>query len=419
MNTNMKRRMSWCTCLLAAAGAAGAQEEHAMAMQGALGPHPMTREASGTAWQPEATPMGGLHLMTEDWMVMAHGLVNVVADRQTGLRGDAKTMAESMFMLMGQRPWGEGTLGLRAMLSLDPAMGPRGYPLLFQSGETADGQTALVDRQHPHDAFMELAATYSHPLGEEGAVFGYVGLPGEPALGPPTFMHRFSGMLNPEAPLTHHWLDSTHVSFGVVTLGVNQGRWQFEASRFNGREPDQHRWNIEVRGLDSWSARVSFQPTPQWSMQLSHGELHSPEQLEPDVQVSRDTASVSVQARLADAPWQTTLAWGRNTKRGPQSEVRLPGWLLESSAEIGGRHTVFARFEQVDNDEWMTEDSPLHGQVFLVRKLSVGGVWEFARSGPVRWGLGALLGMPQVPAALKPVYGERPLSEMVFLQARL
>ena len=127
-------------------------------------------------------------------------------------------------MLMGQRPAGPGTLGLRAMLSLDPTQGKSGYPLLFQTGETADGETHLVDRQHPHDLFMELAASYSVPLGHEGSAFVYFGLPGEPALGPPAFMHRFSAMRNPEAPLTHHWLDSTHITFGVATVGVSRGR---------------------------------------------------------------------------------------------------------------------------------------------------------------------------------------------------
>src|SRR5207344_2673260 len=139
-------------------------------------------------------------------------------------RGDTKTFITSMLMVMADRAVGEaGTLGLRAMVSADAAFGKGGYPLLFQTGETADGQTPLIDRQHPHDLFMELAATYSVPLSATSSVFGYAGLPGEPALGPPAFMHRASGDDNPEAPISHHWLDSTHVTFGVVTLGYVLG----------------------------------------------------------------------------------------------------------------------------------------------------------------------------------------------------
>ena len=142
---------------------------------------------------------------------------------------------------------------------------------------------------------MELAASYSLPLGTDSAAFVYVGLPGEPALGPSAFMHRFSGMRNPEAPLTHHWLDSTHITFGVATLGVSKGPVQLEASWFNGREPDSARWNIETRKFDSWSTRLSYNPTPALSMQVSHGDLNSPEQLEPETRVKRTTASITYQ----------------------------------------------------------------------------------------------------------------------------
>ncbi|MEJ0070841.1 MAG: hypothetical protein WDO24_21285 [Pseudomonadota bacterium] len=124
---------------------------------------------------------------------------------------------------------------------------------------------------------MELAASYSVPLSADSAVFGYLGLPGEPALGPPTYMHRFSGVDNPEAPLLHHWLDSTHVTMGVMTVGVIQDRFKLEASAFRGREPDQHRWDIETPNLDSGSVRLSFNPTEDWALQVSYGHLTSPE----------------------------------------------------------------------------------------------------------------------------------------------
>jgi hypothetical protein len=404
--------------LLASLAAAPAFSQ--MTMPSAFGPYAMTREGSGTAWQPEATPMDGVMIHGEQWMTMVHGFANVTYDHQGGPRGDAKGFTSSMLMVMGSRPLLGGTLGLRGMFSLDPAMGKGGYPLLFQTGETANGTTGLVDRQHPHDAFMELAASYSRPIGEEGAIFFYGGLPGEPALGPSTFMHRFSGMRNPEAPITHHWLDSTHITMGVATLGASYGAWKVEGSVFNGREPDQNRWNIETGRMDSSSGRVSFNPTPHWSFQASYGSLKQPEQLEPDVDIRRTTASAMYQATLRGMKWGSTLAWGRNDKRGGEERSRkLDGWLLESTLEVSDRHTLFARAERVENDELFGHGDPLHGRVFDVEKLSAGYIYGFARTGPVQWGVGGLASAYRIPGELEPAYGAHPRSYMVFLQARL
>jgi len=397
-----------------------ALDEHARVhMRSALGPYSMSREGSGTSWQPDATPMTGMHETMGDWSIMAHGYVNLIYDKQTGPRGDDKVVSQSMLMLMGQRPAGPGTLGLRAMLSLDPTQGKSGYPLLFQTGETADGTTHLVDRQHPHDLFMELSSSYSVPLGHEGSAFVYFGLPGEPALGPPAFMHRFSAMRNPEAPLSHHWLDSTHITFGVATVGVSRGPLQLEGSWFNGREPDQHRWNIETRKFDSWSARLSYNPVPELSMQVSYGDLKSPEQLEPEVRVKRSTASITYHASMGADQWATTLAYGRNKKSGPEAKTSEPGWLLESTYVMRDTHTIFARAEQVDNSELFEEGHPLHGETFRIRKLSLGYVYDFGRTGAVKWGIGGLVGFLDGPARLDPYYGNGERSYMVFLQGRL
>ena len=160
-------------------------------------------------------------------------------------------------------------------------MGKSGYPLLFQTGETANGVDPLIDRQHPHDLLMEAALTYSHDFSPGSSAFVYAGLPGEPALGPNAFMHRLSAMENPEAPLSHHWLDSTHITWGVVTAGYVVGGVKLEASAFNGREPDENRYDIEVRALDSYAVRASYNPSERWSLQASFGRLASPEQLEP------------------------------------------------------------------------------------------------------------------------------------------
>jgi len=392
------------------------KEQSMPPMQGMYGLYPMTREASGTSWQPDSTPGMGIHSMNGPWNLMWHGYVNAVYDHQGGPRGDNQAFSESMLMGMGQRPLAGGTFGLRAIISLDALMGRRGYPLLFQTGESADGSTPLIDRQHPHDLLMELSASYSRPLSNNNSAFVYVGLPGEPALGPTAYMHRFSGMDSPEAPLTHHWLDSTHITFGVVTLGYVWGNVKLEGSIFNGREPDQSRYNIETGKLDSASARMTWNPAPAWSLQISHGRLDRPEQLEPDVAIRRTTASASNQYNFGPNRMQTTLAWGRNRKDPGQTS---DGWLLESTLKVGERHTLFGRVERVENDELFREGETLYGQMFKVGKLSLGYIYDFASFQRSQIGVGALISRYDVPSDLKGLYGSDPTSYMVFMRARL
>lgn len=383
---------------------------------GLYGPHPMTREASGTSWQPDSTPHEGLHRRRGEWTAMTHGTLDLVYDRQGGARGGEKNFAAGMLMGTARRPLGPGTFGLRAMLSIDPAMGPSGYPLLLQTGESADGRRELVDRQHPHDLFMELSASYGAALGERSALFAYFGLPGEPALGPPAFMHRLSGAEIPEAPLSHHWLDSTHISEGVSTAGASHGAWKLEGSVFTGREPDQYRWDVEPPKFDSYSGRLSWNPGRDWALQASWGRLESPEALEPGTDVRRFTASASANARLGGGLQQATFAYGRNDEKPGRV---LDAYLLEAAAKWAQRHTVFARAERVEKDELAAPGEPLHGSVFVVGKISVGYRRDFARRKRSLWGVGGLASVYATPSALRPAYGRAPVSIMLFVRAKL
>ena len=402
---------------------AAAGEEHRMdhahagampEMLGALGRYPMSREASGTAWQPDASPQEGIHATLGGWSAMTHGFVNLIYDDQGGPRGDTKTFSTSMLMAMAQRPLGEGTLGLRGMVSADPLMGKSGYPLLLQTGESANGQP-LIDRQHPHDLFIELSGSYSHPLGERGSVFAYAGLPGEPALGPPAFMHRFSGEDNPEAPISHHWLDSTHITYGVVTLGYVYGSAKLEGSVFRGREPDENRYDIETGRLDSASLRLSYNPTKDWALQASGGRIKSPEALHPDVDVDRTTASVIYHRLIGGASTQTTLAWGRNA---PSQGEATDAFLLESAARLSRSHTVFARLERVDKNELFPDSDPRAEQIFRVAKFSLGYVYDLPRESHFRVGVGGLVSRYRIASDLDPVYGN-PTSFMLFARVKI
>jgi len=377
-----------------------------------FGPYSIAREGSGTSWLPDTTPHEGIHGRYGEWSTMWHALFNLVYDNQGGPRGGQKTFVNGMFMAMAQRPLGDGTFGVRAMLAPDPFMGAAGYPLLLASGETANGTTHLIDRQHPHDLFMELAATYSRNLSAASSVYVYAGLPGEPALGPPTFMHRTSGADIPEAPITHHWLDSTHITFGVVTAGLVVNQWKIEASAFRGREPDQNRYDIEAPKLDSFSARFTWNPIPELSTQISWGRIHSPEQLAPLVDEDRITASATYTRPLRDdVLWSSTAAWGRKILRPGET---LDGYMLESSLLLKKALTLFARAERVAETE-LHEDVPaLSGRVLMVGKLSVGGIYDFYRTEHLKLGIGGLVSRYRLPDELKPIYGTDPTSGMVF-----
>jgi hypothetical protein len=322
-----------------------------------------------------------------------------------------------MLMGMAQRPLGAATLGLRAMLSAEPAtIGKDGYPLLLQTGETADGVTPLVDRQHPHDLFMELAASLSVARGDN-ALFAYGGLPGEPALGPPAFMHRFSAMHNPEAPITHHWLDSTHIAYGVLTAGAVANRVKFEASAFRGREPDENRWNIESPNrLDSHSFRLSANPSDAWALQISYGRLKSPEQLEPDVDQDRTTASALYDGRLGGGRWEALLAWGRSRNRPGHT---LDAFTAEASAELPQAHTLLLRAEVVEKDELFVAPDPRAGSVYEVGELSAGYRYDLLRSEHTAIGLGVLGTLAFVGSELQNSYGGHPVSALLFLHAGL
>jgi hypothetical protein len=381
------------------------------------GDYTMRREASGTAWQPDATPMDGYHVRFDDWMMMFHGFAFAEYDHQGTARGGSKFISPNMFMGMAEHPLGPGTFGLRSMLSLEPAtIGQSGYPELLQTGETADGKNPLIDRQHPHDLFMELAATYSLKTAEEQSAFAYFGYPGEPALGPATFMHRFSGMDNPEAPITHHWLDSTHVTFGVATLGYIWNQFKFDGSIFTGREPDQNRWNFDRPRFDSYSGRVTYNPAENWSMQISYGSLHSPEQLEPNVNQQRVTASATYQKTWEELKWGTTLAWGENFNRPGNA---LAGILLESTLILHDQHTFFGRFENVQKDELFLPGMPQYGEIFDVTKISLGYIYDFPRWHHVKFGIGGLGSLFILPASLTSTYGDTPTAYMLFLRAKL
>ncbi len=395
--------------------ALGHDMSHGMAMKGALGPYAMAREASGTSWQPDTSAHGGLQSMNGDWTLMGHALLNSVYDWQEGPRGGKKAFVSGMIMGMAQRSLASGdTVQFRAMVSPDPFMGKPGLPLLLASGESADGVTPLIDRQHPHDLIMEISASYSHRLSDTQSLFVYAGLPGEPAFGPPAFMHRQSTNDSPEPPISHHWLDSTHITFGVVTAGYVHDAWKVEASRFHGRESDENRYDIETGALDSTAARLSWNPAAAWSLQASWAHVKSPEALEPADNQTRWSLSAIYTRPLATGSWSTTAAWGRRTS----DHESLDAYILESAINFQGVWTVFARAERHENNELLSMNGH-HGPTHIVAKASAGAIHDWPIAGRAKLGLGALYSFNFLPAALKAPYGQSPNGAMIFARLKI
>jgi len=384
-------------------------------MTGLFGAYPMGRDASGTSWQPDVSSHGGIHVHSGPWMLMGHAMLNGVYDWQEGPRGDEQAFLAGMIMGSARRDFANGgTLNFRAMLSPDPLMGDDGYPLLFAAGETADGVEPLVDRQHPHDLFMELSASYSQRIGADTSVFVYGGLPGEPAFGPPAFMHRMSAMDSPEAPITHHWFDSTHITFGVVTAGVVHGDWKIEASQFRGREPDEDRYDIESGELDSTAVRLSWNPTENLSLQASWADITSPEALEPDEDEERWSVSgIYTRPIGAHGWWSATLAFANKER---SDGVSLDAWLAEAAWHPNDRWTVFARGEAIETDEL---GAMHHGPVEDVQRLSLGAIRDFRLNQHAVLGVGAMAQQHFASDALEPLYGGDPQGAMAFVRLKI
>jgi hypothetical protein len=381
-------------------------------MSGSLG-IPAAREGSGTAWLPDATEMRGHHRSAGGFDLMLHYNLFGGYDHQGTDAGGSVPMSTNWVMGMAQREVLGGALKGRVMLSLEPlTVSKKGYPLLLQTGESYQGQP-LVDRQHPHDLFMETAVMYTRPIADTVAVQVYGGPAGEPALGPTAFPHRPSAAADPLAPLGHHWLDSTHITYGVVTAGVMTRAVKLEGSWFNGREPDENRYGFDLRGFDSYSARVSVNPGTHWSLQASYGFLDSPEELHPEVSVRRYTVSASHGTQWGDGrSWASTIALGLND---PSSGKLTHAVLAETSLALGRAGTPFARFEHLFK---ATEDFglPTSGTVSM-NSLVLGYLYAFRPVADIEPALGVRFSGNYVDRQLEDRYGTRfPLGVMGFVR---
>lgn len=394
----------------------------------------LDRAASGTSWLPDRAPKRALHRSLGDWMLMAHGSVFGQYDRQETLHGDTQLGVVDWEMFMASRPAAGGIFAARVMTSLEAlALGRRGYPELLQSGAAVAG-ARLANRQHPHDLWNEIAATYDHTLTSSVAVSVYGGVVGEPALGPVAYMHRPSADADPFAPLGHHWQDAAHESFGVVTAGVYGERLKLEGSAFNGREPDEYRFNLDYQGarLDSYAARLTVVPSARVTASAWGGYIFDHDPLDPGTGMQRYGASLlTVLPAATDGAWSSALVGGINIHHHgarahehgaePAKSYHIAtSTLLESTYEFGDRATIYGRAEQVQKS---ADDLGFNGadlmQLFTVRALTVGGTTELVAAGDLSFGIGARGTVNLLPETLEPTYGTRsPVGFSLFLRVR-
>ena len=379
--------------------------------------------ASGTSWQPDTSPMHMMDKLAGRWLLMLHYNAVIGVNSQGGPRGATKFESANWLMPIAFRRVGPGTLQLRGMFSLEPFTFTRGgSPLLFQTGETFKGRP-LVDRQHPHDLFMELSASYTVALGERATWFAYFGYPGEPALGPPAFMHRWSASENPSAALSHHLQDSTHISFGVFTTGFTYRWFKLEGSIFNGQEPDENRYNFEAHPWSSRSARLWFAPNKNWSMQVSYGFVKHPEALEPG-DVRRTTASISYNRPFERGNWATSVIWGRNHLNSPDKIGNLNGYTAESTVNFLDKNYLYTRLELVDKDDLLRSAERALLKIkdehpsFRIGAFTFGGAREIWNTDKVSLAIGSDVTFYSKPSVLDQFYGNHPVSWRLFLRVR-
>ena len=408
----------------------GAEQEHTMgSMEGMKIHFPppaqlLMSEASGTSMNPASAVMPMRMIMRGGWNLSFMADAFVTDTQQSGPRGADKLYSTSVFMGSAEHSVGRGAFLFDLMLSLEPAtITEREYPLLFQTGEAAFGKP-IEDGQHPHNLIMAVGLHYARPLSNNAIFEAYFAPVGDPSLGPVAYPHRFSAAEIPQAPIGHHWEDSTHISYEVATIALKYKTLRWEASGFHGGEPNENRWNIAAGAMDSWSTRVSIFPTPDWTAQFSIGRLTHPEALEPGDMV-RATASMEYSRPMSGSVWSTSFVFGRNhhtaTGRGTSA------LLAESVIPYRAKNFFTGRWELVDKDELFAAQPAIEQRLlatagtttFRIGAYTLGYTRYFPLWTPLETGIGANFSTYTLPAAIVPYYGAHPFGVNFYLHFKL
>ena len=248
---------------------------------------------------------------------------------------------------------------------------------------------------------------------------------GDPALGPVAFPHRVSAEDLPQAPIGHHWEDSTHIAGDVATVAFREKRFRIEGSGFYGTEPGENRWAIVWGPMNSWSGRASYIPSPNWSFQISAGRLTHPEPQTPGDLV-RITSSAQYSRPLRSGrTWSSALIWGRNHYVAADRR-NLNAYLGETVVPFGKMNSVTSRIEMVAKDDLFANSPTTERQLaasagtsFYVRTFIAGYTRSFHTVKGFEPSFGANMTFYGVPEAIQPYYGQRPVAANIYLRLRL
>ena len=224
----------------------------------------------------------------------------------------------------------------------------------------------LIDYQHPHDLVMNLGGSGD----DDGRPYDYPCrrlCRGRSAAGSPAFMHRPSAAENPQSPLAHHYLDSTHITPGVVRGGIGRNGFRLDAGVFRGREPDDNRTDFDLGALDSFAVQLSWAGGP-WSAQVSNGWLTQPEPVTP-YDATQTTASVAYFA----GDERRSTAWLAAFGQKREFHGNFEGYLLEGTWRRRARHTLYSRAEWVIKDILDAGYHPI-GTPHTHRKSPIGAI---------------------------------------------
>ena len=377
-------------------------------------------EGAGTAVNPGSSHTTMPAHKIGKWDLMTHGYAFLNTIQQTGPRGDDQVFSTNHLMFIGSREINEkSTFWVRTMLSLEPAtVADREYPLLFQTGETAFDEP-IIDGQHPHDLFMELSIQYAIQLNDDILLHFYGAPVGDPALGPVAFPHRVSAQELPQATLSHHLQDSTHIAADVITAGIQYKFLRWEFGGFHGTEPDEGRWDIDQGAINSWATRFTLTPAPNWVAQFSTGRLKDPEVHEPG-DIHRTTASITNYTPFSDGFWATSFIWGNNHKIDLDRYLNSYG--IETLYQFRQNNNLTGRVEIVDKDELFehsdesSEDEISEGSVFRIKAFTLGYARDFNLIPGLRTGIGGNFTLYSFPSALESLYGDNPKGFLLYFR---
>ncbi len=357
-------------------------------------------------------------------MVMFHYNQFVVLTDGSGPRGRSALTAPNMWMLMIDKKTSDrNSVGMNWMGTTDLWTVPkRGTPELLQTGEANKDGVPFIDAQHPHSS-PDMGITFYDILkfgvnGEKKLTFFFAPR-GEATAGPEAFMHRETGVINPDAPLSHHLQDVFHISSTVAGAKLEVGKLSLEASTFSGHEPSPSEVNLDMHQPDSYAYRLNYAANENVSAGASYAKVSALDRVNnPNNQTEDERAYstwVATNNMIKNGRLFTTTIWGQNDNRS--TDVKLNSFLEEFVYELS-ENNFYGRLEVLQRtpdqlDIQLTDGSK---SAEWVKSITLGYEHKIEQRGDLRIYIGAAGTKDFVPVNFKPYYGGDPYSGKLYLR---